>query len=167
MSQVVRGFTTRQVCELVGVPSSTLNSWASGDDPLVEASLLGSEGKRNDRYWSVRDVVMVRTIKVLRQAGCPMQQLRRASALVRDVWGGDLSGLGLYWDGGDLVSVDEWGTIESLVRHPGQQMLFIVAIPLLEWRDAAEPLAAEIDLEAIRTRRDKRMGHTCGSQVGG
>jgi DNA-binding transcriptional MerR regulator len=160
MAEPIRGFTTRAVCDLAGVAPSTLNSWASGESPLVVASILGSYGKRNDRYWSVRDLVMVRTIKALRQAGCPLQQLRKASEVVQLKWGEDLRDLGLYWDGADIVATDSWGTIRSLVQHPGQQMLHIVAVPLAEWRIQAEanPLFKDIDVPSIVDRRSRRAG---------
>ncbi|WP_300600521.1 MerR family transcriptional regulator [uncultured Nocardioides sp.] len=151
------GFTTRQVCDLVGVAPSTLNSW-SRPDGLLQASILGSSGARSDRYWSVRDLVVVRTIKALRQAGCPMQQLRTAADLIDQNWDADLSEVVLYWDGQDLVALDAWGDVSSLVRHPGQYMFHLVALPLDRWRTEAEGQAREIAIEKILERRAKRAG---------
>jgi DNA-binding transcriptional MerR regulator len=143
------------------VAPSTLNSWSKRTEttePLVEPSLLGSSGKRADRYWSVQDLVVVRTIKALRQAGCPLQQLRKAKVEIAAAWDGELSSVFLYWDGNDLVATDPWGSLRSLVKHPGQQMLHLVAVPLDRWKREADQLADKIELEEIKKRRAKRAG---------
>jgi DNA-binding transcriptional MerR regulator len=165
LAEPLIGFSTRLVCEIAGVAPSTLNSWAAGESPLIQPSILGPDGKRSDRYWSVRDLVAVRAIKALRQAGCPLQQLRKASELVALDWGAHLGEVVLYWDGADLIAVNSWGHVQSLIQHPGQQMFQLVAIPLDEWRAAAEPLASAIDLDAIRTRRNKRAGRSRRPEV--
>lgn len=152
------GFTTRQICDLAGVAPSTLNAWAARTPPLVSPSLLASAGKRADRFWSVRDLVVVRSIKVLRQAGCPMQQLSKAAAQIDAAWGTDLAGVVLMWDGSDLIATSPWGELQSLIQHPGQAMFHLVAMPLDQWRHAAESSARPIDLEAIRERRVQRAG---------
>lgn len=154
----VPGLSTRQVCDLAGVAPSTLNSWASGERPLVEPSVLPSEGKRSDRYWSVADLVAVRTIKALRRAGCPLQQLRKATELVHSVWGSNLHEMVLHREGTDLIATDSWGQVANLVRHPGQHLFHLVAVPLAEWRSAAEPFARPVDVHAIRARRERRAG---------
>lgn len=158
------GFTTRQVCDLAGVAPSTLNAWTKGE-ALVEPSLLPSEGKRSDRFWSVQDLVTVRCIKALRQSGCPLQQLRRARAEITRVWETELSSMVLFWDGSDLVAADAWGAMQSLIRHPGQQMLHVVAVPLAEWREDARERAQPVDIAAIRKRRDDRAGRNRAPQA--
>lgn len=159
----VRGFSTPAVCVLADVPASTLTSWTRGDDPLVTPSVLGSAGRRASRYWSARDLVIVKAIKALRDAGCPLQQIRLASQRVRDWFEADLSDTVLYWDGHDVVAVDSWGSVYSLIRHPGQQMIHVVALPLSDWRTEAENHREykEVHVAEIEARRDaRRRGQT-------
>lgn len=158
---IVPGFTTPRVCDLVGVAPSTLNAWARPDSlgrRLVRPSYLDSAGKRSDRIWSVRDVVVVRVIKALRQAGCPLNQVRKAQIRVEASWDGDLSSVVLYWDGHDLIATDPWGDFQSMLRHPGQLMFHALAVPLDAWRADAESWAKPVDLTEIHERRAKRAG---------
>lgn len=124
----------------------------------MSPSLIGSSGKRSDRYWSVRDLVTVRTIKALRQAGCPLQQVRVASQQVAELWSADLSSTTLYWDGSDVIATSQWGELVSLIKQPNQQMLQLVTLPLLAWRTDAEERAKVIDVAEIRARRQGRPG---------
>jgi DNA-binding transcriptional MerR regulator len=153
-----KGFSTPAVCAITGVPLTTLNAWAGGIEPLVTASLLGSAGKRSPRFWSARDLVVVQSIRALRDAGCPLQQIREASRRVHEWFDSDLGSTVLYWDGTDVMAMDSWGDIYSLIRHPGQQVLHVVVLPLSEWREAAisSPAYCDVDVASIDARRQAR-----------
>ncbi|KTR78696.1 hypothetical protein NS234_02495 [Microbacterium oxydans] len=49
----------------------------------------------------------------------------------------------LFWDGHDIVQVDEWSNIISLVTNPGQTVLKIVTVPLDAYREEAEREASQ------------------------
>src|SRR6266498_2196390 len=127
------GLDTRAVSQLAGVNMATLDYWVRTG--LVEPSIRGSSGRRVSRMWSVRDAVVVRTVKALRDAGCSLQTVRRAKQLLEERWRESVSEAVLLWDGrSDLIKMTRWGTVESLLKSPGQQLLHLVAIPLPHWR---------------------------------
>ena len=49
----------------------------------------------------------------------------------------------LYWDGGDLIQIDEWENLVSLFAAPGQSVLHVVALSVDALRaEARESVAA-------------------------
>jgi DNA-binding transcriptional MerR regulator len=158
-SSVPLGLTTPQVCKITGVAKTTLDYWVRTG--LVQPSILGSAGHRFTRWWSIQDTVTVRTIKTLREAGCPLQTVRRAKTVVEDWWNEPLSEVVLFWDGSDVLAIEPWGTVRSAVRHPGQQALHLVALPVTRWARELEAHAVEVtDLQEQRARRRGNRGRT-------
>jgi hypothetical protein len=61
-----------------------------------------------------------------------------------------LTGQLLVWDGRDVLMVDAWENVVSLVRHPGQAALQLVALPVAAY-------AAEVaNLAEVARRPDAR-----------
>lgn len=149
-SGVVDGFPSQRVSQLAGVPMSTLTYWVATG--VVRPSLRGSTGKRATRWWSLSDLVAVRTVKALRDAGCPLQTLRKAQAVIEKSWSESLGNSMLHWDGTDLLSVGAMGDVRSTVRHPGQGVLHVVAVPLGQWRSEALREAQPVDPDELRKR---------------
>ena len=152
------GIPTPTVAKIARVARSTLNHWASIG--LCEPTLVTSSGHRATRYWSVRDVVIVRTIKKLRDSGCSMPRLKAAVNLLRDHWDLDLADAVLVWDGKDLLSIDDRGTVVSLLAERGQSVVGIsvmqlVTLPLSVWLEEAMEIAEPVDITTIRARRAK------------
>ncbi len=135
----IEALETRTVCQLVQLAPTTLDYWVRTG--LVTPSVRGPSGRRVSRLWSVADVVAVRAIKALREAGCPLQRVREVKGLLEARWGEDLRDYVLYWDGGDVLGIDRWGHLRSLVLQPNQQVLHVVAIPVDDWRREATELA--------------------------
>ena len=136
--------TTPVLCRLAGLSPSTLDSWVK--EGLVTPSVLGSRGRRATRLWTTEDAVVVRSIKALREAGCPMSKVREVKALITRSWNERLTDYVLYWNGSDVLGLDAWGRLVSLLKRPGQQMLHLVALPLGTWLAEAERLAAPVKL---------------------
>lgn len=151
------GYSSPSVCALAGVPPSTLHYWASTG--VVKPSLRGSTGKRATRWWSLSDLIAVRAVKALRDAGCPLQTLRKAQSAIADSMEGVVPESVLYWDGVDLLRVGPMGEVSSVVRHPGQGVLHVVAVPIGAWRDEVGPLAETVNLAHLEelTRRRHRL----------
>lgn len=111
------------------MPPSTLDYWVRTG--LVTPSIRSSQGRRIERLWSLRDVLVVRTIRALRTAGASLQAVRRAREEIERS-DQDLTAVRLYWDGTDVLVTDQDGT-RSLARRPGQQVFQVVVLPLDEW----------------------------------
>jgi len=131
---------TPEVLRLCGLPYSTLDYWVRTG--LVAPSVRGGSGRRRTRQWSVLDVVCVRALKELRDAGASVRVLKRAQTMLRDTWTATLRDRMLYWDGGDLIQIDEWENLVSLFAAPGQSVLHVVALSVDALRAEAESVAA-------------------------
>lgn len=156
MAESSPSLTTQRVSLLADVPVSTLHYWVKVG--LVAPELLGPAGKRSPLLWSARDLVVVRAIKALREAGCPLQQVRQVQSHVRRAWNRDLANLVLYWEG-DVIAVDEYGNVLQLLGdHPDQLLLHLIAVPLAPWAEAANRAANENrrPVQEIKARRAAR-----------
>ncbi|HEX8001750.1 MAG TPA: MerR family transcriptional regulator [Mycobacteriales bacterium] len=146
----VQGLTTGQVLQLCGVAQSTLDYWVRLN--LVTPSLSFRVVTRHRRLWSVEDAVMARTIKALRDAGCPLQRIREARAYIDKEAAKRSSTAVLIWTGNDIVVRHQFGELESAVRHPGQLMLLVAALPVAEWILATRSKAKVYELSEMRER---------------
>lgn len=129
--KVVECLDTADVCRIVGVNKSTLDYWVRTD--LVTPSLRTAPGHRRTRLWTPQDVTVVRLVHELRQAGCPLQRVRLAQRRLTRAWRKIDSSTVLYWTGRDVLRVGPWGEVESLLKHPGQQVLQLVVLPVGKW----------------------------------
>ena len=138
----VQALETPVVARLAGMPRSTLDYWARTG--LVTPSVRPSSGRRRAMLWSVRDAVTVRAVKVLRDAGAPLQRVRAAKRELERGWGEALGKAVLIWDGADVLRLGTWGELSSLLKHPGQHVLHAVALPVGAWRAEAEAEAVTL-----------------------
>ena len=145
---------TPVVLRLTGLRPSTLDYWVRVG--LAEPSVRASQGRRKTRRWSVRDVVSVRALKALHDAGCPHRLLLRAKAQLAEAWESQLRDRHLFWDGHDLLTLQPWGEIESVIRRPRQAQLHVVAVPLELWTQETEACIVPIDVRAssVKEQRD-------------
>ena len=106
-------------------------------------------------WWTVQDVVAVRTIRALRQVGAPLQLVRKATKLV-EAWQDSFTSVRLYWDGHDIqIARDEEELLSTL--QPGQQMFQLAGLPLDAWFSEAAAEAQPVDLAAFRRMRAARL----------
>lgn len=148
------GFSSPSDCAITGVPPSTLNYWAN--TRVVVPSLRGPAGKRATLWWSLSDLIAVRAVKALRDAGCPLQTLRRVQGVIDATWKEKLGSSVLHWDGVDLIRVGQFGDVASLIKHPGQGVLHVVALPIGRWQADLEAHAEAVDIEKLRDNDHRR-----------
>ena len=158
-SEPARAIDTGTVVRMVGVPVSTLNHWVAKG--LCRPSVLGPAGHRVARLWHPRDVVVVRAIKALRQAGCSLQAISKVQGLLIRHWGQDLDSSVLYFNGTDVQIVDDAEQrVISLMREPGQGVfnasIQALTLPLGAWVAEANHWADENIIDISRERRKRR-----------
>lgn len=85
-----------------------------------------------------------------------MQTLRRAQAVIESAWNEDLGDAVLHWDGTDLLRVGSVGDVQSIIKHPGQGVLHVVAIPVGEWKAESQADATAVDPERFIELREQR-----------
>ena len=141
------GFRGPQVCKLVGISYRQLDYWARTE--LVRPSLADARGSGTQRRYSYRDLVRLKVIKSLLDAGVKLQTARRAIEYLRED-GADWETASLVLEGTDSVLARDGDDLVDLVRR-GQGVLNIVPLGhVVEELDAriheltppAEPVAA-------------------------
>lgn len=163
---VIKCLETARVCDIAGVKPSTLDYWVRTG--LVTPSLRDEPGHRRTRLWRVQDAVVVRTVRELRRAGCPLQTIRRAQALLAREWRTLASDSTLIWSGGELYEISPEGRVEALVKHPFQQAFALVALPLGVFRAETEKVVQYIRRDNVRfgapsdTPREARLRRVAG-----
>ena len=113
-----------QVCAIVGISYRQLDYWARTD--LVRPSLADARGSGTQRRYSYRDLVRLKVIKSLLDAGVKLQTARRAIEYLReDTASWETASLVL--DGSDSVLARDGDDLVDLVRR-GQGVLNIVPL---------------------------------------
>ena len=121
----VSGFRGPQVCKIVGITYRQLDYWARTD--LIRPSIADARGSGTQRRYSYRDLVELKVIKGLLDAGVSLQSARRAIEYLRDHLGEDIATASLVINGAGSVLVRTDGELVDLVRR-GQGVLSIVAL---------------------------------------
>ena len=123
--RVAVGFRGPQVCKIVGITYRQLDYWARTD--LIRPSIADARGSGTQRRYSYRDLVELKVIKGLLDAGVSLQSARKAIRYLRDNLGEDIATASLVINGAGSVLVRTDGELVDLVRR-GQGVLSIVAL---------------------------------------
>ena len=118
------GYRGPQVCSIVGISYRQLDYWARTG--LLRPSLADAKGSGSQRRYSYRDVVELKVIKQLLDAGVNLQQARRAISCLRDA-GEDLGTANLVLAGEGSVLARTGEEIVDLLRG-GQGVFNIVPL---------------------------------------
>jgi DNA-binding transcriptional MerR regulator len=119
------GFRGPAVCKIVGITYRQLDYWARTD--LIRPSIADARGSGTQRRYSYRDLVELKVIKGLLDAGVSLQSARKAIQYLRDNLGEDIATASLVINGAGSVLVRTDGELVDLVRR-GQGVLSIVAL---------------------------------------
>ncbi|MFQ5968571.1 MAG: MerR family transcriptional regulator [Acidimicrobiia bacterium] len=76
-----QGFRAPQVCKLVGITYRQLDYWARTD--LLRPSIQTARGSGSQRLYSFQDVVQLKVIKNLLDAGMSLNKIRHAMEILR------------------------------------------------------------------------------------
>lgn len=158
------GFRGPIACGAAGITYRQLDYWARTG--LVVPEIRGAEGSGTQRLYSFRDILVLRVIKRLIDAGISLQQIRVAVDHLRHRGAQDLTQITLMSDGVSVYECTSDNEIVDLLR--GGQGMFAIALggvwkdiegSLLELPgvrpDAEEPLTEGSD-ELSRRRRSRR-----------
>ena len=128
------GFRGPQVCSIVGISYRQLDYWARTN--LLRPSISEAKGSGTQRRYSYRDLLELKVIKRLLDAGVSLQSARRAIEVLRK-GGGDLATANLVLNGSQSVLARSGEEIIDLLKG-GQGVLNVVALAgVVEELDAA------------------------------
>jgi len=147
------GFSGREAADIVGITYRQLDYWARTD--LVRPSLADAKGSGSRRRYSYRDLIELKLIKTLLDAGQKLERVRAAFDYVREL-GDDLASAQLVIAGDSVVLVSEGQDLIDVVnRYQGQGVLNLLALDgvvqqvdaaIVELRPEAVPAAEAVPL---------------------
>lgn len=119
------GFRGPQVCAVVGITYRQLDYWARTD--LLRPSIADAKGSGSQRRYSYNDLLELKVIKNLLDAGVSLRSSRIAIDYLRQHVGGDVASANLVLNGTRSVLVRTGEEIIDLLRN-GQGVLNIVPL---------------------------------------
>lgn len=122
MSEV--GYSGTKAASIVGISYRQLDYWARTD--LVRPSLADATGSGSRRQYSYRDLLELRVIKSLLDAGIKLENVRTAFAYLREHVDTDIAAAHLVISGSDVLLCDGDQLIDVMRR--GQGVLNVLAI---------------------------------------
>src|SRR4051812_2546441 len=82
LAPVEQGFSGRKTAEVVGISYRQLDYWARTD--LVTPSLAEARGSGSRRLYSYRDLLELKVIKTLLDAGLKLESVRQVFTYMRE-----------------------------------------------------------------------------------
>ena len=119
------GFSGTKAAGVVGISYRQLDYWARTD--LVRPSLCDASGSGSRRLYSYRDLLELRVIKSLLDAGIKLESVRKAFGYLRENVEADIAAATLVISGNDVLLCDG-DTLIDIVRRGGQGVLNVLAI---------------------------------------
>jgi len=119
------GYSGARAAEIVGITYRQLDYWARTD--LIRPSLVDATGSGSRRRYSYRDLLELKVIKSLLDAGIKLESVREVFTYLRDNLGEDVTTANLVIQGNQAVLVRDGGELIDLVQK-GQGVLNVLAL---------------------------------------
>ena len=119
------GYSGTKAAKIVGISYRQLDYWARTD--LVRPSLTDAAGSGSRRAYSYRDLLELRVIKSLLDAGIKLESVRRAFDYLREHVDSDIASAHLVISGSDVLLCDGDELID-VMRRGGQGVLNVLAL---------------------------------------
>jgi DNA-binding transcriptional MerR regulator len=119
------GYSGARAAEIVGITYRQLDYWARTD--LIRPSLVDATGSGSRRQYSYRDLLELKVIKSLLDAGIKLESVREVFSYLRDHLGEDVTTANLVIQGNQAVLVRDGGELIDLVQQ-GQGVLNVLPL---------------------------------------
>jgi DNA-binding transcriptional MerR regulator len=119
------GFSGARAAEIVGITYRQLDYWARTD--LVRPTLSDATGSGSRRRYSYTDLLELRVIRSLLDAGIRLESVREVFSYLREDLGTDISSASLVIQGSTSVVIRTDGELIDLVKQ-GQGVLNILPL---------------------------------------
>ena len=121
------GFSGKQAAEIVGITYRQLDYWARTD--LIRPALADAQGSGSRRLYSYRNLLELKVIKTLLDAGIKLESVRGAFSYLKENLGEDVASAQLVICGTSAVLVrDGQELIDVVNRTKGQGVLNLLAL---------------------------------------
>jgi DNA-binding transcriptional MerR regulator len=112
---VVQHFSGKKTAEIVGITYRQLDYWARTN--LVRPSVTDAAGSGSRRTYSYRDLLELKVIKTLLDAGIKLESVRTVFTYLRDQLGEDVASAQLVITSGSAVLVRGDEELVDLVKQ--------------------------------------------------
>ena len=155
------GFRGPVASHAAGITYRQLDYWARTG--LVTPAIRSADGSGTQRLYSFRDILLLKVVKRLLDAGITLQQIRTAIAHLHDRGVEDLTSMTLMSDGVSVYECTSDNEVIDLLR--GGQGMFAIALGGV-WRDIEGTLSTlptqriEDGMDELAKRRaEKQSGN--------
>ena len=125
MDTSTEGYSARRSAEIVGITYRQLDYWARTE--LVRPSLHDAEGSGSRRLYSYRDLLELKAIKTLLDAGIRLERVRKVFEFLQDTLDEDVARVNLVISGDSVLVRRGADEIIDLLRE-GQGVLNILPL---------------------------------------
>ncbi|MEL7155636.1 MAG: MerR family transcriptional regulator [Actinomycetota bacterium] len=136
---VEMSFSGKRSAEIVGITYRQLDYWARTD--LVRPSLADASGSGSRRSYSYRDLLKLKVIKTLLDAGLRLETVRDVFSYLKDELGEDVESANLVVHGSHSVVARSGEELIDLVQK-GQGVLNV--LPLAGIKDEVDAKIVEL-----------------------
>jgi|TARA_B100000315_G_scaffold4243_1_gene4183 DNA-binding transcriptional MerR regulator len=147
----VDGYNSKRTAEIVGITYRQLDYWTRTD--LVRPALVVATGSGSRRRYDYRNLLELRVVKTLLDAGIRLERVREAFSYLSDHLDEDVTQVNLVISGARSVAVRSGDEIVDLLRQ-GQGVLNI--LPLAGVKE-------DLDSKIVELRPD---GHAADPETG-
>ena len=147
MSVKVQSYSGKRAAEIVGITYRQLDYWARTD--LIRPSLTEAAGSGSRRSYSYRDLLELKVIKKLLDAGIRLESVRDVFEYLRTQLGTDVASANLVISGSTSVVVRDGAELTEALKA-GQGVLNVLALAGVK----SEVDAALVDLFPAQSETD-------------
>jgi DNA-binding transcriptional MerR regulator len=124
-----QGYRAPQVCKIVGITYRQLDYWARTG--LLKPSIQIARGSGSQRLYAFGDIVQLRVVKRLLDAGMSLKKIRQAMEILREQLSSDrpLSDVTLLSDGTTIYAAHSADEVVDVFRR-GQGVFGIAVGPV-------------------------------------
>ena len=156
MNKPETAFTGKQAADIVGITYRQLDYWARTD--LVRPSLADATSSGSRRHYNYRNLLELRMVKSLLDAGIRLESVREVFRYLRDNVSADLTSAHLVINGSSVV-LCQGDELIDVVRR-GQGVLNL--LPLAQVKDQVD--GRIIDLYPTLAHGNTSEGRVLGSE---
>jgi DNA-binding transcriptional MerR regulator len=124
-----QGYTGPEVCKITGITYRQLDHWTTSN--LIKASIRSLKGSGFHRIYSFQDIIQIKLVNKLREAGVSLQKIRLALTNMESVLGEDIniSDVSIFSDGKSIYVISDNDQMIDLLKK-GQAVFGISLGPV-------------------------------------
>ncbi|MGE4566608.1 MAG: MerR family transcriptional regulator [Acidimicrobiales bacterium] len=157
VTEASEGYTGKKTAEIVGITYRQLDYWARTD--LIRPSLTDASGSGSRRRYSYRDLLELKAVKTLLDAGIRLELVREVFTYLSENLDEDVTQVNLVISGNRSVMVRSGEEIVDLLRN-GQGVLNI--LPLAGVKEEVDTKIIELYPQGRRAEADKDLQQVVG-----